>query len=178
VDTDAYPLRVGAIHRVVDALELDVAVKLATGSGLFTAETPTGDASVAELAGALRAGELLLVGADGRAVVLRVGRPAEVDALVPLDHVPAWRSLDTAVLHHALLDSVWGVPEARVTYHHDVAGALRTAGRTGGTAVLLAPVSVNTVFELAAAGERMPRKSTSFGPKPRTGLVLRTFEAG
>ena len=92
--------------------------------------------------------------------------------------VPAWRSLDTAVLHHALLENVWNVPEARVTYHHDVAGALRTATRTAGTAVLLAAVSVDTVFELAAAGERMPRKSTSFGPKPRTGLVLRTFEAG
>ena len=28
----------------------------------------------------------------------------------------------------------------------------------------------------AAHGEKVPRKSTSFGPKPRTGLVLRTFE--
>ena len=28
---------------------------------------------------------------------------------------------------------------------------------------------------VAENGERMPRKSTSFGPKPRTGLVMRTF---
>jgi uncharacterized protein (DUF1015 family) len=34
------------------------------------------------------------------------------------------------------------------------------------------------VLELAAEGVRMPRKSTSFGPKPRTGLVLRTFDTG
>jgi uncharacterized protein (DUF1015 family) len=27
-------------------------------------------------------------------------------------------------------------------------------------------------------GERVPRKSTSFGPKPRTGLVIRTFAQG
>jgi uncharacterized protein (DUF1015 family) len=31
------------------------------------------------------------------------------------------------------------------------------------------------VVELAAAGHRMPRKSTSFGPKPRTGILLRSL---
>jgi len=29
------------------------------------------------------------------------------------------------------------------------------------------------VMACAARGERMPRKSTSFGPKPRMGVVLR-----
>ena len=37
------------------------------------------------------------------------------------------------------------------------------------------PASFETVIRIAAQGERVPRKSTSFGPKPRTGLVLRTF---
>ena len=37
------------------------------------------------------------------------------------------------------------------------------------------PASFETVIQIAAHGERVPRKSTSFGPKPRTGLVLRTF---
>jgi len=32
------------------------------------------------------------------------------------------------------------------------------------------------VLQIAADGVRMPRKSTSFGPKPRTGLLLRTFD--
>ena len=31
------------------------------------------------------------------------------------------------------------------------------------------------VRAVAENGERMPRKSTSFGPKPRTGLVLREW---
>jgi hypothetical protein len=31
-------------------------------------------------------------------------------------------------------------------------------------------------MDIAAHGERVPRKSTSFGPKPRTGLVLRVFD--
>ena len=55
-------------------------------------------------------------------------------------------------------------------------GALRAARRSGGTAVLLRPVTVGAVMAVAATGERMPRKSTSFGPKPRTGLVLRLLD--
>ena len=31
------------------------------------------------------------------------------------------------------------------------------------------------VYEAADLGRRVPRKSTSFGPKPRTGLALRLF---
>ena len=42
--------------------------------------------------------------------------------------------------------------------------------------MLLRPVDVSDVLALAAEGERMPRKSTSFGPKPRTGLVLRLLD--
>jgi uncharacterized protein (DUF1015 family) len=34
------------------------------------------------------------------------------------------------------------------------------------------------VYAVAARGEKVPRKSTSFAPKPRTGLVLRSFAQG
>ena len=47
----------------------------------------------------------------------------------------------------------------------------------GGTAVICNPPSFDAVIKVAAHGERVPRKSTSFGPKPRTGLVLRAFDA-
>jgi uncharacterized protein (DUF1015 family) len=36
-------------------------------------------------------------------------------------------------------------------------------------------MSATQVYEVASLGRRVPRKSTSFGPKPRTGLVLRLF---
>jgi uncharacterized protein (DUF1015 family) len=67
---------------------------------------------------------------------------------------------------------------ADVLYRHDTASALTAASRSGGSAVLLRPVPESLVRSLAAGGEKMPRKSTSFGPKPRNGLVLRTFDAG
>jgi hypothetical protein len=54
----------------------------------------------------------------------------------------------------------------------DPSGAAPAAG---GTAVICNPASFETVIGIAAQGERVPRKSTSFGPKPRTGLILRTF---
>ena len=52
------------------------------------------------------------------------------------------------------------------------------ADETGGTAVICPSMSTWDVYDVAARGERVPRKSTSFGPKPRTGLVIRTFAQG
>jgi uncharacterized protein (DUF1015 family) len=42
-------------------------------------------------------------------------------------------------------------------------------------AVLLRPVPVEEIATWARAGRRMPAKSTYFHPKPRTGMVMRTF---
>jgi uncharacterized protein (DUF1015 family) len=56
---------------------------------------------------------------------------------------------------------------------HDVDEALRLLGERSGTALLLHSPSPADVAAVARAGARMPRKSTLFVPKPRTGLVLR-----
>ena len=42
-----------------------------------------------------------------------------------------------------------------------------------GVVVGVRPPTVEEVMETAARGVRMPRKSTSFAPKPRMGLVMR-----
>ena len=59
--------------------------------------------------------------------------------------------------------------------NHDAAEAARIASSLGGTAVISNAPSFEDVIQIAARGERVPSKSTSFGPKPRTGLILRTF---
>ena len=106
--------------------------------------------------------------------------PAErvLAAALPRSQSELWRSLDASVLDAVLLERLWSVDpsSARVRYVHDAAGALRAARRSNGTAVLLKPVELGDVLAVAAHGERMPRKSTSFGPKPRTGLVLRLLD--
>jgi len=62
-----------------------------------------------------------------------------------------------------------------VGYAHSVAEAVADARSTGGFAVLLRPTPVAAVAAVAAAGGRMPRKSTLFTPKPASGLLMRRF---
>ena len=65
--------------------------------------------------------------------------------------------------------------EDRLGYHHTVEQTVRNADQDDGVAVLLHPTTVAEVMEVARAGKIMPRKSTSFGPKPRMGVVMRAF---
>jgi uncharacterized protein (DUF1015 family) len=177
VDSTTYPLRVQAIHRVVEALPL--ADALTAAAEVFSVEELAADldAALAALHGETRAHPFVLT--DGSAFWLLTG-PDErvVAAALPSVASELWRSLDASVLDAVLLEQLWSVDptNARVRYVHAAAGALRAAKRTDGTAVLLKPVDVADVLAVAARGERMPRKSTSFGPKPRTGLVLRLFD--
>jgi uncharacterized protein (DUF1015 family) len=100
---------------------------------------------------------------------------------MPPGRSPHWRSLAASVLQELLLSDVWGVKDTEQAVrivHHDATAAVAEADETGGTAVICSPMSTWDVYEVAAQGERVPRKSTSFGPKPRTGLVIRTFAHG
>jgi uncharacterized protein (DUF1015 family) len=85
--------------------------------------------------------------------------------------------LDVTVLHRVLVEHVWGLVDSvdTVGYAHDVDEARTAAASNGGTAVLLRATPVQSVAEVAAAGARMPRKSTLFTPKPASGLVIRRF---
>ena len=179
VDSVTYPLRLQAIHRVVEGLSSATALREGRrGVPRLAARTatsmphwlrctrrrartpscsPTGlpsgcsaSPTNGSLAAALPAGQSALVAVPGRE------RPGRV-----------------------LLERLWSVDPS------SAAGALRARRRpapcerrprSDGTAVLLRPVDVADVLAVAARGERMPRKSTSFGPKPRTGLVLRLLD--
>jgi uncharacterized protein (DUF1015 family) len=171
-------LRVEAIHRVVPDLPLDEATRRAA-AGFRVAALP-GDAAVTEtaarwLADPAASGFLLTDGA--RAV--QISEPtAEVRASVPPEAPAAWRRLDVVLAHHGLFAHLWGRPDEpdSVLVAHDLPEALRLAGERGGTAVLLHAPSPADVAAVAREGARMPRKSTLFVPKPRTGLVLRPHD--
>ncbi len=98
---------------------------------------------------------------------------------LPAGRSAAFRRLDVTVAHLALIVDVWGLADTVgvVDYHHDAPAAIAAAAAAGGTALLLNPTPVADVTSVAEAGERMPRKSTLFTPKPRTGLVLRPLDA-
>ncbi|MGY0017664.1 DUF1015 family protein [Streptomyces sp. cg35] len=181
VDTRRYPFRVRAIHRVLR--RLPVARALAAVEGAFRVREVRGElpSALDALAGAAREGgnALLLTGAGPRVFhLLDRPDPALLARTVPTDRPAAWRELDATVLHTTLLDHVWEVPDEpdEIAYVHDARAAVAQAHREGGTAVLMRPVGERTVRELAGVGVRMPRKSTSFGPKPATGLVMRSLD--
>ncbi|MET8578448.1 DUF1015 domain-containing protein [Streptomyces sp. NPDC005012] len=176
VDSTRYPLRVRAIHRLLRRLPVPEA--LSALSGLFRVRRL--DAALPEalghLAQAAGEGNAFLLAGDGAFHLVDRPDPALLARTVPSGPPEAWRTLDATVLHRALLDDVWRIPEDspdRITYIHDAAATVRQAEREGGTAVLLHPVREEVVRELAEQGVKMPRKSTSFGPKPASGLVLR-----
>ncbi|MEU8509789.1 DUF1015 domain-containing protein [Streptomyces brevispora] len=180
VDTARYPLRVRSIHRLLHGLP--VADALSALTGLFRIRDIEGPLPRAldALAGAAAEGNAFLLAGDGGFHL--VDRPDEalLTRTVPADRPAAWRTLDATVLHSALLDHVWQIPDdpAHIAYIHDTAAAVEQAERHDATAVLMHPVREEVVRDLARQGITMPRKSTSFGPKPATGLVLRSLPLG
>jgi uncharacterized protein (DUF1015 family) len=159
VDQHDYPLTVGPIHRSIGALTVADVQELSAERGDEFATYPDREAAFAALVDQEtdphRASFVL---SDGRSwAVLRTHRTDDVDA---------------AVLHSELLEA-WHVAEEQIGYHHSLDQALRTTARQPGIVVAVHPPTVRQVMETAARGIRMPRKSTSFAPKPRMGVVMR-----
>jgi hypothetical protein len=184
VDASAYPPSIGAIHRVIPELAPALAAELAE-TAFTVSRLPGGtgqlQAALDQLADASEKGPAFLVAGGGDVYLLTQPDPDQLEAAMPPGSSARWRGLAASVLQELLVARVWGISddEQRVRFvHNDAAEAIRTADETGGTAVILASMSTWDVYAVAARGERVPRKSTSFGPKPRTGLVIRTFAQG
>lgn len=177
VDTARYPLRVRAIHRYLHRLPVPDA--LAALAGSFRVRMVAGPLphALEALGEAAAESNAFLLAGDGAFHL--VDRPS-ADLLartIPADPPEAWRTLDATVLHSTLLDHIWQIPDApeHIAYIHSTEATVEKAERDGGTAVLMHPVREEVVRDLARQGVTMPRKSTSFGPKPASGLVLRSL---
>jgi hypothetical protein len=101
-----------------------------------------------------------------------------VDALLA-DHTEPYRRLDTAALEALVLKGALGMSDedidhlTQLGYARDASDAIELV-QTGeyDAAFLMAPIPVEQVQEVAAAGESMPPKSTYFFPKVPTGLLF------
>lgn len=139
-------LRIGAFHRVL------------TGTG----RTAT------DLAAAWRAVGLTVHERDarpepGRVVVKCPDRTLVVD-------LPSGTEIDHAVVEELLLHEALGIdPESRLV--RPLAEG-RQPPPDADAILELAPIPLAEVLAVHAAGGRMPRKSTYFTPKPRSGLLL------
>lgn len=150
-------LSVGPIHRLLSGLP--------DGLDLLEALSPFFEVEPFELTGTGTVRRLQELG--GLALVTPTGtwllrpRPEAMGAARDLDS----SRLDVAL---AALDGV------SVVYQHGVDN-VRAAVASGDAqaGVLLRPVTVGQILEIAHGGERMPPKSTFFFPKPRTGIIFR-----
>jgi len=181
VDSTAFPPRIGAIHRVVPGLCAATAARLAEPA--FTVRALLVVTKQEALATLREASErhtaFLVSGGQEYYLLTDPDQDAAKDAMP--DRSERWRALSAAVMQELLLGRLWQVKDddQHVEVHHDADEALRSAARSADrTAVICPPLSADVVRDVAAHGERVPRKSTSFAPKPRTGLVLRSFALG
>jgi uncharacterized protein (DUF1015 family) len=157
VDQRDHPLSVGPIHRSLAGITLSDVLELSAERGDDVAGCTDREAALAAL-NADKPDRAVFAVSDGRSwMTITTPRRHEVDA---------------AVLHSQLLPA-WEVGEEQVGYHHSLDQALHNTARQPGVIVAVRPPNLSQVMASAARGERMPRKSTSFAPKPRVGVVLR-----
>jgi uncharacterized protein (DUF1015 family) len=127
---------------------------------------------------------LMMITPEPAAYLLTLNNHARVQQLVP-GKSGAWCGLDVAVLHVLILEKLLGLEQEglsqqeNLTYTRDEGEALRAAA--GGQAQLsfiLNPTRIEQVTAVAAAGDKMPQKSTYFYPKILTGLVINDLTSG
>ncbi len=97
----------------------------------------------------------------------------------------ATQGLDVTVLHSLVLEKMFGIDkenmaqQINLTYTRDFQEAITSVEKKESQcAFILNPTRVTEIRDVAAAGEKMPQKSTYFYPKLITGLVMNQMEKG
>ena len=114
---------------------------------------------------------------DGGYALLRL-RDTDALAQVLPDRAPEWRMLDVSVLHELLIERILGIDKGAVERRENIdylrdpdTGFARVDAGDAQFLLLMNPTRMEQVGACAAAGERMPQKSTDFYPKVIGGLV-------
>jgi uncharacterized protein (DUF1015 family) len=153
-------LTVLPIHRLIAGLPDGFDLRAALAPSFEV--TPAGPVDAGITASMRKQGYLVLI-EKGRTSLLTPRAEAEAGV----------RPLDTALLDAALA----GLPSHELSFQHGVANVVGAVDRAGAQAgVLLRPVTVRQIIDIAHGGERMPPKTTFFHPKPRTGMVFRHLD--
>ncbi len=95
----------------------------------------------------------------------------------------ALRQLDVTVLHTLVLEKIFGIDadnmakQINLTYVKQFDEAVSAVDQKNAQcAFILNPTRVTEIRDVAAAGEKMPQKSTYFYPKLITGLVMNSLD--
>lgn len=117
----------------------------------------------------------------GKCYVMTLKDEGAVKRLLP-DMSEAYCGLDVTVLHSLVLERILGIDkenmanQKNLTYTRSRQEALEAVDMDGADcSFILNPTKVSEIRDVAAAGEKMPQKSTYFYPKLITGLVMNKF---
>lgn len=118
----------------------------------------------------------------GKSYVVKLKPSVSPERAIEAEGSVALKRLDVSVLHSLILDRLLGIgarqmsAQSNLSYTRDVARALADVDRGEYQAFfLMNPTKVDEVKAVAAAGDRMPQKSTFFYPKLLTGIVMRAM---
>ncbi len=166
VDQDDTPLRLGAIHRVVPRMRLEILADAASGveGGRWRA-----------LSGADE-GRALAETGDGDVGTVVVTDGGDRWVAWDLPHPPDAATVE--VVHERVTPLL---PRSRkVRFEHTVSAACDRARETSGLALLLPTPSFDLVAAVVRQDRLLPEKATSFQPKPPVGVLMRSLrdEAG
>ncbi len=156
VDQADTPLFLGAIHRTLPTVRLDVLVEATRAAG-------------AEVTA--RSRQQALGALDSTHLVLTDGETWYAVAPHGLD-----REAAVSWLHDHVLPRL-PEPPPRLEHHHTVEEAL-TATSPAAPAVLLPSPDFAQVQALVESGGLLPEKATSFQPKPSLGVIMRPVNDG
>ncbi|GGU18152.1 hypothetical protein GCM10010289_44750 [Streptomyces violascens] len=164
VDSSRFPPKLAAIHRTVPDIDIGQAVRTASRfARVRRLPTPFEPP---------HPGHLVLC-AEGQAWEVSQICPSLTDSR--LRELPRqWHDLDAALATHVLIPELCAAPsvERPFSYTH----ALPSLTARGQVGVVLPRPTLAQIWRCAESGVALPRKSTSFTPKPEPGQISYLFE--
>jgi uncharacterized protein (DUF1015 family) len=119
---------------------------------------------------------------DGAFHIFVLKKDADLESLLQ-GVSPAQRQLDVVLLHRLILERGLNITqdavktEKNITYEREMDTAIAEVDAAHAQiCFLLNPVSVETVADMAMAGEVLPQKSTDFFPKLMSGITMYRFK--
>lgn len=166
-------------HRIVrDLPDFDAQKILEKAEKYFSVSSVSKENSQEFLDAAYNKGEkafVMVCGEDFYGLTLK--NITVTDKLFP-EKSEALRRLDVSVLHSLILEETMGIDkenmakQINLNYTRSADEAIDAAKTFANCSFLINPTRVEEIAQVAAAGEKMPQKSTYFYPKLITGLVM------
>lgn len=117
---------------------------------------------------------------ESELLMLTLKDPVAAGKMMPCFHSDAYKRLDVSVVDHVILEELLETSsgeETRIDYNYNRLETVQSvADGEYQLAFILKPLAAEVIKEIADAGDRMPRKSTYFYPKPPSGLLLYSLD--